>query len=70
MKAVKIIAKILVALAAIAGVVYVIATYGDKMVAWARKVLKRSKKPVFTYSTAYGEPVGEVGEVEDVDFAG
>lgn len=73
MKAFWTVMKVLAILAAIAGVIYVIATYGDKMVAWARKVLKRSRKPVFTYSTAYGEPVGEaaeVGEVEDVDFAG
>ena len=39
MKAVKIIAKILVALAAIAGAVYVIATYGNQIVAWCKKVL-------------------------------
>ena len=39
MKAVKIIAKILVALAAIAGVVYVIATYGNQIVAGCKKVL-------------------------------
>ncbi len=32
-------AKILAALAAIVGVVYVIATYGDKIVAWAKKML-------------------------------
>ncbi len=31
--------KILAALAAIAGAVYVIATYGDKIVAWAKRVL-------------------------------
>ena len=31
--------KILTALAAIAGTVYVIATYGDKIVAWAKKIL-------------------------------
>ena len=35
----KAIAKILVALAAIAGAVYVAATYGDKIVAWCKKVL-------------------------------
>ncbi len=34
--------KILAALAAIAGTVYVIATYGDKIVAWAKKLLGRS----------------------------
>ena len=31
--------KILTALAAVAGAVYVIATYGDQIVAWAKKVL-------------------------------
>lgn len=39
MKAFKVIAKIVVALAAIAGIVYVVATYGDRIVAWARKLL-------------------------------
>ena len=31
--------KILTALAAIIGAAYVIATYGDKIVAWAKKLL-------------------------------
>lgn len=31
--------KIIAALAAIAGVVYVVATYGDKIVSWAKKLL-------------------------------
>lgn len=39
MNAVKIILKVLAALAAVAGVVYVIATYGDKIVAWAKKLM-------------------------------
>lgn len=39
MKATNIIIKIVAALAAVAGVVYVIATYGDKIVAWAKKML-------------------------------
>ena len=33
------IAKILAALAAIAGIVYIIATYGEQIVAWAKKIL-------------------------------
>ena len=41
MKAVNLIVKILAALAAVAGVVYVIATYGDKIVAWAKRLLNR-----------------------------
>ena len=43
MKASKLIAKIVVALAAIAGIVYVVATYGDRIVAWARGLLSRCK---------------------------
>lgn len=43
MKAAKTIAKIVVALAAVAGVVYVIATYGERIVAWARKLLNRAE---------------------------
>ena len=35
----KAIVKILTALAAIAGLIYVIATYGDKIVAWAKKLI-------------------------------
>lgn len=39
MKTVNTIVKILTALAAVAGAVYLIATYGDKIVAWAKKLL-------------------------------
>lgn len=39
MKTACIILKILAALAAVAGIVYVIATYGDKIVAWAKGLL-------------------------------
>lgn len=39
MKVTKLIAKIVVALAAVAGAVYVIATYGNQIVAWCKKVL-------------------------------
>ncbi len=39
MKAFKTIAKILTAIAAIVGAVYIAATYGDKIVAWAKKML-------------------------------
>lgn len=41
MKNANIIIKIVAALAAVAGVVFVIATYGDKIVAWAKKLLGR-----------------------------
>ena len=39
MKTVHTIIKIVTALAAVAGAVYLIATYGDKNVAWAKKLL-------------------------------
>ena len=39
MKTFNTIMKILAALAAITGIIYVIATYGDKIVAWAKKML-------------------------------
>ena len=36
--------KVLTALAAIAGAVYVVATYGDQIVAWAKKMLAAMPK--------------------------
>lgn len=39
MKVFNTIIKIVIALAAIAGAVYVAATYGDKIVAWCKKML-------------------------------
>ena len=42
MKIFNTIMKILAALAAVAGAVYLIATYGDKIVAWAKKMLNCS----------------------------
>lgn len=38
MKPINTIVKILTALAAVAGAVYIIATYGEQIVAWAKKV--------------------------------
>lgn len=40
MKAVNTVMKVLAALAAVAGTVYLVATYGDKIVAWAKNILK------------------------------
>ena len=39
MKTFNVILKILAALAAVTGVIYVVATYGDQIVAWAKKML-------------------------------
>lgn len=38
MKTFSAVVKVLTALAAVAGAVYVVATYGDKIVAWAKKM--------------------------------
>ena len=57
MKAAKVIAKILVALAAVAGAVYVIATYGNQIVAWCKKVLASLPCPC-----CKGEVVEEAAE--------
>lgn len=39
MKTVNAVVKILTALAAVAGAVYIVATYGEQIVAWAKKLL-------------------------------
>lgn len=43
MKVFSVVIKILVALAAVAGAVYIAATYGDKIVAWAKNLLNSCK---------------------------
>jgi hypothetical protein len=63
MKAANIIVKVLVALAAVAGAVYVIATYGDKIVAWAKKILAAFPKCPLCEEEA---PVEEAGAEEPV----
>lgn len=44
MKALNTVVKILTALATIAGVVYIVATYGEQIVAWAKKMLNALPK--------------------------
>ena len=39
MKTLNAIVKVLAALAAVAGAVYLVAAYGDKIVAWAKRVI-------------------------------
>lgn len=53
MKTFNIIIKILVTLAAIAGILYVIATYGDKIAAWCKKVLRRNQGRNYEYDFEY-----------------
>ena len=44
MKAMNTIIKILTALATVAGIVYIVATYGEQIVAWAKKMLNALPK--------------------------
>ena len=44
MKAMNTVIKILTALATIAGIVYIVATYGEQIVAWCKKTLENLPK--------------------------
>ena len=41
MKTFTTILKVLAALAAVAGIIYVVATFGDRIVAWAKELLNK-----------------------------
>lgn len=75
MKAFTTILKIVAALAAIAGVIYVIATYGDKLTAWAKKMLDKFNCCCFCdcdcdcCEEVDEIPAEEVAEIDDQDFA-
>ena len=59
------IAKILTALAAVAGVIYIIATYGEQIVAWAKKILNAMPKcPCCEETETVEEFVEEATEAE------
>ena len=62
MKALNTIVKILTALAAVAGAVYVVATYGEQIVAWAKKVLASFPKCPSCEEAPEVEVTVEVGE--------
>ena len=73
MKAFTIIMKILAAAAAIVGAVYVAATYGDKIVAWAKKTLpccpaceETEEAPAVEEEAVEEAPVVEEETVEEV----
>lgn len=62
MKTAKIIAKIVVALAAVAGAVYVVATYGEQIVAWCKKLLASLPCPCTCKCECDDECTCECGE--------
>ena len=72
MKTACIILKILAALAAVAGIVYVIATYGDKIVAWAKGLLGKDSCEECECDEAVEEVEVEEEAVEasEADFEG
>ena len=61
MKTLNTVVKILAALAAVAGAVYVVATYGEQITAWAKKVLASLPK----CPACEEEPAGEAPAAED-----
>lgn len=63
MKAFTVIAKVLAALATVAGIVYIAATYGDKIVAWAKKML--GSCPCCGKCTCTEEDVAEEAPAEE-----
>lgn len=63
MKVFNTIAKIVTALLAIAGAVYVIATYGDRIVAWAKKVFAAAEETCCCRCECDCEAVEDADEV-------
>ena len=59
MKVFGMIMKIVAALAVVAGIVYIVATYGDKIVAWAKKLLGKVEGCCKEECTCEGECVCE-----------
>ncbi len=59
--------KVLTALAAVAGAVYVIATYGEQIVAWAKKILAAMPCPECAETEDFAEeaPAAEEAPVEE-----
>ena len=63
MKAMNTIIKILTALAAVAGIVYIVATYGEQIVAWCKKMLESMPKcPCCEQDEAVEEAAEEAAE--------
>jgi len=70
----KTVMKVLTALAAVVGVVYVVATYGDKIVAWAKNLLAscpfcNNDCEVVEEDFVAEEPVAEEAAAEETPVA-
>lgn len=58
------IVKILTALAAVAGAIYIVATYGEQIVAWAKKIWSKMPKCPCCEEVETVEEFAEEAEVE------
>lgn len=63
MKIAAVIAKILAALATVVGAIYLLATYGEQIVAWCKKVM--ASLPEITFENDEEEPEAEEETVEE-----
>lgn len=73
MKTFEVVVKLITALAAVAGAVYVVAAYGDKIVAWAKSITSRcSCQCAAPAENAPAEETPAAGEAaeEDASAAG
>ena len=68
MKTFMLILKILAVLLAVAGVIFVVATYGDKIVAWFKKILRKTK-PIYSNKRNFECDCFEENEGSNADFA-
>ena len=57
--------KVLAVLATIAGAIYVAATYGDKIVAWAKKLMNRMKSCSCCCAEEFIVPADEIPTQEE-----
>ena len=70
MKVLNKIVKVFLALAAVAGIIYTIAAYGERIVAWARNLLEtlRAKIDYYTSDEDFSEEELFDDETNDADF--
>lgn len=59
MKAFNTFLKILTAVAAVAGAIYIVATYGEEIVAWAKRMLAAMPKCPCSDAVVYDAPTAE-----------
>lgn len=65
MKSLNTIVKILTALAAVAGTIYIVATYGEQIVAWAKQLLEKFPKCPCEEAEVVEEFVAETAETAE-----